>query len=80
MRGDPRWSELAAGIDKPHDQHGKGAWEIISKQRLHRLSGKALHPLLRPSAAAEFGRTMHPEQGLWLSTPFPPWLERALFH
>lgn len=23
---------------------------------------------------------MHPEQGLWLSTPFPSWLKRVLFH
>lgn len=79
VRGDPRWSDPAGGIDKPHDELGKGNRETISKQRLHGVSGKARLLLLRTSSAAEFGRAMHPEQELWLSTPSPSWLGESPF-
>lgn len=78
-RANKGWSELAAGIDKPHEQRGKGARETVSKQKLNAVSGKALLPLLRPAVAAEFGTAVHPEQGLWLSSPFPSWLGESPF-
>lgn len=59
----------AAGIGKSHEEHGKGPRETLSKQRLHKVSGKA-------SAAAEFGRraralAQHSLSFLAVESPFP---------